>query len=208
MDRGEGNGAPQGAQCVTSSQFWDIWLQHRLFLWRYALKLTRSTEDAKDLLSCTLLRLATHIGRHEPVIVANPQSLLVTALRNEFLSQRRRLMREYHLISNDVDVYGSEMKDDTALTAEDTLAARESKNALLAAVDKLPPSYKRLFDLRFREERSYEQIAGLLGASQALIRKRIQLLRAKLRENMQSVDPEFCAPVKSEKVHTPSFQES
>ena len=68
-----------------------------------------------------------------------------------------------------------------APSEERTLQAQETLDATLHALDLLPPPYHELFRMRFYEEQSYADIAAALHISEALVRKRIQLLREKLR---------------------------
>ncbi|GHU11689.1 hypothetical protein FACS1894185_5320 [Betaproteobacteria bacterium] len=50
---------------------------------------------------------------------------------------------------------------------------------------RLPQTQQQLFTLAFIEDASYEEIAASLGISNALARKRVQLLREKLRHLLQ-----------------------
>ena len=56
------------------------------------------------------------------------------------------------------------------------------KEILYEAVEELSPAEKELYRLRYREEYSQEEIAGIMGVSQNTISKRIRKLEVKLKE--------------------------
>ena len=56
------------------------------------------------------------------------------------------------------------------------------KEILYEVVEELSPAEKELYRLRYREEYSQEEIAGIMGVSQNTISKRIRKLEVKLKE--------------------------
>ena len=56
------------------------------------------------------------------------------------------------------------------------------KEILYEVVEELSPAEKELYRLRYREEYSQVEIAGIMGVSQNTISKRIRKLEVKLKE--------------------------
>jgi RNA polymerase sigma-70 factor (ECF subfamily) len=69
---------------------------------------------------------------------------------------------------------------------EDAAAARDIRRRLESALDRLSPRQRTVFILRHEEERSLEEIAGLMGLDTGTIRahmaRAIKKLRGELRD--------------------------
>lgn len=166
-----------------SSGLWQDWIHHRDVLRGRAMRLTHgNVQEAEDILSSTILKAVSHVQHHHTVI-REPRAFFLYALNNEFISHRRRQANERHLRDFQVDVHEDQTADlaGSAPSEERMLQAQEMLDATLHALDLLPPPYHALFRMRFYEEQSYADIAAALHISEALVRKRIQLLREKLR---------------------------
>lgn len=69
-------------------------------------------------------------------------------------------------------------------SVEQQLLLRQQLLRLEHALSLLPPQQQTLFVLKFEEDRPYLHIAATLGINEALARKRVELLRKKLREEL------------------------
>jgi RNA polymerase sigma-70 factor, ECF subfamily len=58
-----------------------------------------------------------------------------------------------------------------SLTPSGHAIEREEQEALQRAIDRLPEDYRHVLHLRYREERSFEEIAATMGRSVAAVRK-------------------------------------
>ncbi|NVK33067.1 MAG: RNA polymerase sigma factor [Rhodobacteraceae bacterium] len=159
------------------------WIDDAVVLRRRALRLTKGNrEDAEDLLSSTLVKAVSHVERHETEI-REPRAFLLFAMKNEYISRLRRLKSENQVHDPKADVYQDYIGElaDRQPDQEDQLAHQETLLRVLDAVAALSPEFRQVFQLRFREELSYREIAKALEISEPLARKRVQHLREHLR---------------------------
>ncbi|WP_045728162.1 sigma-70 family RNA polymerase sigma factor [Xanthomonas sp. GPE 39] len=165
-------------------EIWQDWVQCAKILRGRAMFLTKgNVEEAEDILSSTIIRTANHVLLHRTV-VREPRSFFLCALNNEFISRCRKHAHERRLRDFHADVYSDLLAPEDGLGivgVEDTRSNRDTLALLERVVARLPSDGRLLFRLRFREERSSVEIASLLKISPALVRKRVQLLRQKLR---------------------------
>ncbi|ADZ69850.1 RNA polymerase sigma factor, sigma-70 family [Polymorphum gilvum SL003B-26A1] len=147
------------------------------------MRLTRGNRDeAEDLLSSTLVKAVTHVARNETQI-REPRAFLLFAMKNEYISRLRRRNSERQVRDFEADVYQDHVADlaDTGPSQESVLWQQETLRKVETVIRALPPSYGTIFQMRFGEERSYRDIAVVLGISEPLARKRVQTLRQMLR---------------------------
>lgn len=177
------SGEPQGD---VSAAIWRHRIAHKITIKRRALALTRgNNEEADELMSATAIRLAEYFHRHS-VDLQNPIAFLFTVLRNEFISQCRRRRQEMTHRDLNVDVHDERLDSlhQRTPSPEDQYLGREIHHHLMDAIIALSPLNRRLFELRFWEDRPYGEIAEALSISEVLVRKRVQLLRKKLKDHL------------------------
>ncbi|MCD9030550.1 RNA polymerase sigma factor [Luteimonas sp. Y-2-2-4F] len=172
--------AGQAGEAATQEDIWGNWEQDRIVLRCRAIRLTRgNVDEAEDILSSTVLKTLDYLRQHRAQI-RRPRAFLLFALNNEFVSRCRRRAQENAQLDRSADV--EEQAGATAAPGhEQALQVQETLAAVMAEVARLPSDQRRLFRMRFREERSYADIAQAFGISQPLARKRVQLLRERLR---------------------------
>ncbi|AOJ33468.1 RNA polymerase sigma factor [Burkholderia metallica] len=140
---------------------------------------------ADDLLSDTALKVHIYLQR-SPERVQNLSGFLFLVLNHAFLDGARRRLRERGMLEFDpgwdddhiVELAGH------APSVEQQLLLRQQLLRLQQALSTLPPQQQMLFTLKFEEDRSYLHIATALGINEPLARKRVELLRKKLREEL------------------------
>ena len=145
---------------------------HHERLHRLARRLSRSREEASDLVQETYLRAARRIGT-VPQGTAREEAWLVRVIVNLCRDAWRR-----------AKVRGSEepIADDHAVESsgpEDVVVARATVQAALAT---LSPRRRAVIVLHELEERPVKEIAGLLGVSQVTVRWHLAAARKQLAE--------------------------
>lgn len=129
-------------------------------LYRYGLKLAQGDADAaKDAIQEVFVELwARREGLADVQFV---KSYLLTALRRNLYRQHRLVLRE----QTGADRFAPE--DGVAFSAEDLLVAQlgeeEQHRNLLRALNHLTKRQREALYLKFYEELSYEEIAGVMG---------------------------------------------
>lgn len=124
-----------------------------------------------------------------PRIAIGP--LFWRVLRNLAIDQHRTERRAATIYDHSIDV--GHMADHWHLPAgaDDAharLAAHRELAAIHRQVESLSEEARTLFVHRFVEERSYREIAGHFGISEAVARKRVQKLRAQLAAVPSEID--------------------
>ncbi|APR37952.1 RNA polymerase sigma factor [Paraburkholderia sp. SOS3] len=174
------------ARSPAANQFDDTWREMHSKLRRRARLLCKGDPyKADDLLSDTALKVHLYMLR-SPERVKNLAGFFFLVLNHAFLDHTRRCGREDRVIE-----HGGEWEDDFtaavpdhAPPAEQQLALKQQLIRMERAVATLTPQQRALFALRFEEDLPYPQIAAVLGISETLARKRVELLRKKLRKKL------------------------
>ncbi|HEX6534232.1 MAG TPA: RNA polymerase sigma factor [Gemmatimonadaceae bacterium] len=145
---------------------------------RFALHMLGSAADAEDVLQDTFVRAYRSLGRCDDP--SRFDSWLFSILINRCRTAgARRQRRESTLIL-----------DDGALgrAAEDHPAERSAwREEIRLALTKLPTDQREAFLLKYVEERSYEEMAALTGASVSALKMRVKRACERLRERLQEV---------------------
>jgi RNA polymerase sigma-70 factor (ECF subfamily) len=139
----------------------------------FAVSLTRSVDQAEDLVQETVLRAISKQELFEPG--TNLQAWLFAILRNLFCSACRRAKREVE------DADGSYAA--TLISVPDH-ENRAMLRDLAAALDKLPEGQRKAIMLVGAEGMSYEAAAQSLGCAIGTIQSRVNRARNRLAELM------------------------
>ncbi len=157
-----------------SPRFEDVARQELAVLYRVALRLTHSAEDAEDLVSQTLLNAHRAWGSFDG---SYPRSWLIKILKNEFLTQRRKRGS-----AGNVSIDSIEEPSDEGFWEEVSWSAVGEN--ILRELDRLPEEYRLAVALCDVEEMSYEEAALSLDIPVGTVRSRLfrgrRLLRARL----------------------------
>ena len=73
---------------------------------------------------------------------------------------------------------------DPELLPEEQLLAKEQQQAVLRAMDALPPDHREILQLRVIENLPYEEIADILGVKVGTVKSRLARARNLLRKNL------------------------
>jgi RNA polymerase sigma-70 factor (ECF subfamily) len=103
-------------------------------------------------------------------------------------TSKRRIEREVRLQSTDSSVERIGELVTSLPSPSSQLRADEERDAIRNVVDKLPEAYRRVIVLRYQDERSFEEIARLLGVTANAARK--LLLRAVERVQRELEGPQ------------------
>jgi RNA polymerase sigma-70 factor, ECF subfamily len=141
-------------------------------LFRFALSLTRSESDARDLTQETFYVWARK--GHQLRDISKVKSWLFTTLHRAFLMGQRRQNRFTH---HNLETVSHELP---AVSPE--LAHRSDHFQVLRALDKVDPIYHGALALFYLDDCSYKEIAAILEVPVGTIKSRIARGVAQLRE--------------------------
>jgi RNA polymerase sigma-70 factor, ECF subfamily len=158
-------------------------LSHLDSLYGTAMRLTRRTQDAEDLVQDTYLKAFRSAHQFQPG--TNLKAWLFTILHNNFRNMRRHDNRspvdvDSEAVDRAVDAAGVDQTPEQLLTRA-TLDAD-----LRAALDELPEAFRQAVWLRDVEELSYADIAGVLDVPIGTVMSRISRGRRALYEGLQA----------------------
>ncbi len=148
--------------------------QHYEPLYRFALSLTRTEADARDLTQQTFYTWATK--GHQLRDRSKVKSWLFTTLHREFLNIRRRAARFQHVELSDAN------EDLPAVSPEvvNTLDAA----LLLEFLGQVKEPYRAALSLFYLEDYSYKEIADILEIPLGTVRSRLSRGIAQLQQSI------------------------
>lgn len=133
---------------------------------------------ASDLVQQTFLEaqkdLACFRGSTPEALLGWMRRLLLNNLANfrrDFRRIKRRVSREVPLLVTDSSRSGDAGLSAGTPSPSVAVMRLEQTEALERALERLPEDYRRVIYLRYREERSFEEIAKLMQRSQNAVRK-------------------------------------
>jgi RNA polymerase sigma-70 factor, ECF subfamily len=164
-----------GGATAPGATFDEFLTRYQAELYRFALRLTRNRADADDLYQETLIKAYRAFGRLDGV--ANHRAWLFRIATNAFLSNQRRVRREWPLEeAAEVAVSGHQTDQAARLDAGDLL--RE----VAAFMDRLPGKQRAALVLRKHHGLGYGEIATTLQCSEGAARVKVHAALRKLRD--------------------------
>lgn len=143
------------------------------------LKMVNNRDDAEDLMIEAFGKAFKKIHQYTPDYAFSTW-LFKIATNNCIDFIRKKKKNVYSLDqgfdSTDSDSYSMEVKSDS-LDPEENMIKKQKADQLKEVVDKLKPRYKRLVELRYFQELSYEEIAQELNLPLGTVKA--QLFRAR-----------------------------
>lgn len=157
-------------------------LLHLDALYSFALKLSRSRDDAEDLVSDTMLRALERWEQYR--LGTNIRAWLFTILYHLFVSRKRRIDAREVLAPDDSDG-GSHFEPVGETDPEGTFYNSFIDEQVVAAIQALPDEYRSAVMLSDVQGMRYAEIAQVLGVPEGTVKSRLfrgrRILQKKLR---------------------------
>jgi RNA polymerase sigma-70 factor, ECF subfamily len=150
--------------------------RHQEMLYRHAFGMVRSPDAAADLTQDSLIRAYTRLAECQDP--ARFGAWVFRILRNlclDYLKDRRR-----NTVPLEEDTAFAREMDDPEVSMEQA----EAREAVLRALELLPEAQREAFLLKYVEDRSYEEMAELLGASISALKMRVMRAREALQTHL------------------------
>lgn len=152
---------------------------HSAALKSYALKFTKDSEDANDLVQDTMVKALRYFGQFEQG--SNMKAWLFVILKNTFINNYRRNVKKQAIITQEEDISSANlMKSSSSNNAVGSFVMGDIKKAL----DALPQAYAVPFT-RFVEGYKYEEIAQELRIPIGTVKTRIHAARELLKKRLE-----------------------
>lgn len=142
----------------------------------FALKLTLDKDAAHDLVQDTTLKALNNEEKF--VDNANFKGWMLTIMRNIFINNYRKSVRENTMIDASEDLYHLNLQQDSGIETPDGAYAVSEISAILS---KFPKDYSEPFSLHVAGYK-YEEISEALNMPLGTVKSRIFFTRKKLRE--------------------------
>ncbi len=157
-------------------------LLHLDALYSFALKLSRSRDDAEDLVSDTMLRALERWEQYR--LGTNIRAWLFTILYHLFVSRKRRIDAREVLAPDDSDG-GAPFEPVGETDPEGTFYNSFIDEQVVAAIQALPDEYRSAVTLSDVQGMRYAEIAQVLGVPEGTVKSRLfrgrRILQKKLR---------------------------
>ena len=142
----------------------------------YAKKLTCNEEEAHDLVQDTTLKALDNVEKF--VDNANFGGWMMTIMRNIFINNYRKRIRENTMVDTTDDLYHINIaQDSSSLTPDGAYAAGE----ITAVLNSFPEDHRQPFSMHIAGYK-YEEISAKLNMPLGTVKSRIFFTRQKLRE--------------------------
>ena len=148
-------------------------------LLRFAYKLTANREEANDLLQETSLKALDNEDKYVPD--TNFKGWMYTIMRNIFINNYRKIVREQTFVDQTDNQYHLSMPQDSGFAS--TEGAYDLKE-MHRIVNSLPRDYKVPFSMHVSGFK-YREIAERLGLPLGTVKSRIFFTRQKLQEELK-----------------------
>jgi len=152
------------------------------YLKPYALRLTKDSEKANDLLQETVLKAFTNRDKFKDG--TNLKAWLYTIMKNTFITNYQRMIRRNTFIDTTDNLHYINSTDHVIEnTAYTSFAMKDIKEA----IEQLSDAYKTPFMMHFRGFK-YHEIAEKLGIPIGTVKNRIHIARKELKASLKVYD--------------------
>ena len=158
-------------------------------LYSHALRLTKNSSDAEDLVQETYLKGYRAFSSFEEG--TNLRAWLFRILTNSFINNYRKKQRSFEeeALDDVEDMYlhrrlGSTQIPSLGMSAEDMLFERLTEEEIKDAVEGLPTQYREVVLLADVQGFSYKEIADILDIPDGTVMSRLHRGRAKLQKDL------------------------
>jgi RNA polymerase sigma-70 factor (ECF subfamily) len=153
--------------------------RHEGSIYRFALRLCRDPEDARDVLQETMLAAARGFPSYRGQAAVD--TWLYTIARSFCIKQRRRVRVDS--VSSDVEDGAREIPDPRA-SPDEVAMGHELGGAVQRAMDELADPYREVLVLRDVEGLTAPEVAQVLGIGVDAVKSRLHRARVAVREKL------------------------
>ncbi|OAV46201.1 sigma-70 family RNA polymerase sigma factor [Lewinella sp. 4G2] len=160
---------------MTNQEFTNEVSKLNNLLFSFALRLTRSQQDAQDLMQETKLRAYRH--RNKFTVGTNFKSWVSTIMRNTYINQYRKAKSRRH-VNQPIENFTYALEGKTAVTNDGEQDVRMME--LSKMMDSIGEIYRIPFMMFYRGY-EYQEIADHMGIPIGTVKSRIFLARRKMK---------------------------
>ena len=166
------------------STFWQLWDEHKDYLYHCCIKWMSNINDAEDVLSQAMLKAWNKISNC--TVEIKYFKTYVTKLTYNLCVDTYRELHPFMQYGNSWEVICDEYEEIFVNKKEENpvlvATQQELENFFEVVIDELPSRLRETFILYWKEEFSYQEIGEKLNVSYDNVRKRISQARAILKQ--------------------------
>jgi RNA polymerase sigma-70 factor (ECF subfamily) len=158
----------------------ELMKNYRDTLYFMMLKMTNNPQDADDLTIEAFGKAFKNLYQYTPQYAFSTWLFRIASNNCIDFIRKRRMNEPVSVNLNDLNETGDDPKDlipATSRNPEEDIIRQQKIQAIRLIIDKLKPHYKKLIELRYYEERSYEEISVELNLPIGTVKA--QLFRAR-----------------------------
>jgi RNA polymerase sigma-70 factor (ECF subfamily) len=162
----------------------ELLASHQAHVYRFAMKMCRDPEDARDVLQDTLLAMAHGVRDFRGA--SSISTWLYTIARGFCIKKRRKSKfapEEERSLDTDVGSEAARVAD-PAVDPDEALAGRQVEHVLEQAIGALEPPYREVLLLRDVEGLTAPEAAEVLGVSVQAVKSRLHRARLSVRAHV------------------------
>ena len=156
----------------------ELYKRYKTQVYRTALAITHDERAAEDILQDAFLRVYTYADRIDETVLLGPWLYRVTV--NLAYSWANRVKRWWYSLQDTLDRWASPAHTYPEALAED----EEWRQALLQAIDALPPGHRVVVILHYLEGLSLKEIAYIVDVPEGTVKSRLHYARESLKRAM------------------------
>jgi RNA polymerase sigma-70 factor, ECF subfamily len=167
--------------------FAELVRRYRERLLNFIDRMVHDRERAEDLVQEAFLRVFRHIGRYDQSRKFSTWIYTIAGnlAKNELRNRGRNPIVLYQALRPNDDEDARPLQfEDARSRPDDLFASRHLRELVDATVDTLAPHHREVFVLRELEGRSYEEIAGMVGANLGTVKSRLNRARRAFAERI------------------------
>jgi RNA polymerase sigma-70 factor, ECF subfamily len=167
--------------------FAELVRRYRERLLNFIDRMIHDRERAEDLVQEAFLRVFRHIGRYDQSRKFSTWIYTIAGnlAKNELRNRGRNPIVLYQALRPNGDEDARPLQfEDARSRPDDLFASRHLRELVAATVDTLAPHHREVFVLRELEGRSYEEIAGMVGANLGTVKSRLNRARRAFAERI------------------------
>ena len=157
-----------------SLAFDTLFTRHRDMIYAMLLKYAGNCDDVDDLMQEAFMKAYIKIGLYDPKYDFG--AWIYTIARNTFVDFERT-RKSTALNPENIPLENSSAQQTSTPTPEDYIINAQQRVQIERYIAMLPEDYRRLFELRFLDEYSYEEIAEKLDMKLGTVKTRIFRVR-------------------------------
>lgn len=198
---GNADTAPVAAAKNGNRKAFEILVErHEQRIFFVAQRITRTREDAEDVVQQSFQKAFTHLRNFEGRSAFSTWLTRIAITEALMLLRRSRGLREVLIddLNGNAETTTALDVPDSGLDPEAIYSRREQVEKLSAAIKELPYATRRVIQLRELDERSSEETARIMGISVSALKGRMFHGRRKLRERLKHfVEPAWTSARKT-----------